>query len=77
MSTESPSPAPLLFADLGLPDTVMAAVTAVGYESPSPIQAATIPAMAPPPPSPARSQSQRPTRAGLGARSGTRLAASA
>ena len=45
MSTESPSPAPLLFADLGLSAPVMAAVTAVGYESPSPIQAATIPAM--------------------------------
>ncbi|HEV7270265.1 DEAD/DEAH box helicase [Pseudoxanthomonas sp.] len=45
MSTESPSPAPLLFADLGLPASVMAAVTEVGYETPSPIQAATIPAM--------------------------------
>ena len=45
MSTESPSSAPLLFADLGLSAPVMAAVTAVGYESPSPIQAATIPAM--------------------------------
>lgn len=45
MSTESPSSAPLLFADLGLPAPVMAAVTAVGYETPSPIQAATIPAM--------------------------------
>ncbi|MFT3667697.1 MAG: DEAD/DEAH box helicase [Pseudoxanthomonas sp.] len=45
MSTESPSSAPLLFADLGLPAPVMAAVTEVGYESPSPIQAATIPAM--------------------------------
>ena len=45
MSTESPSPAPLLFADLGLSAPVMAAVTEVGYESPSPIQAATIPAM--------------------------------
>ncbi|TXH82672.1 MAG: DEAD/DEAH box helicase [Pseudoxanthomonas sp.] len=45
MSTESPSPVPLPFADLGLSAPVMAAVTAVGYESPSPIQAATIPAM--------------------------------
>ena len=45
MSQESPSPAPLLFADLGLPAPVMAAVTEVGYETPSPIQAATIPAM--------------------------------
>ncbi|MGH8052579.1 MAG: DEAD/DEAH box helicase [Stenotrophomonas sp.] len=39
------SPAPLLFADLGLSEPVMKAVAAVGYESPSPIQAATIPAM--------------------------------
>jgi ATP-dependent RNA helicase DeaD len=31
------------FADLGLADGVLAAVTAAGYESPSPIQAATIP----------------------------------
>ncbi len=43
MSQESP--APLLFADLGLSDAVMKAVAAVGYETPSPIQAATIPAM--------------------------------
>ncbi|WP_315389207.1 DEAD/DEAH box helicase [uncultured Stenotrophomonas sp.] len=43
MSQESP--APLLFADLGLSDAVMQAVAAVGYETPSPIQAATIPAM--------------------------------
>ncbi len=42
MSTE---PAPLLFADLGLSAPVMASVTEVGYESPSPIQAATIPAL--------------------------------
>ncbi|WP_269791383.1 DEAD/DEAH box helicase [Stenotrophomonas sp. Iso1] len=39
------APAPLLFADLGLSEPVMKAVAAVGYESPSPIQAATIPAM--------------------------------
>jgi len=45
MSTESPPSAPLLFADLGLPAPVMAAVAGVGYETPSPIQAATIPAM--------------------------------
>src|SRR5688572_16530477 len=44
MSTESPA-SPLLFADLGLPAPVMAAVAEVGYETPSPIQAATIPAM--------------------------------
>lgn len=31
------------FADLGLPDTLLAALRAVGYESPSPIQATTIP----------------------------------
>ncbi|WP_282295203.1 MULTISPECIES: DEAD/DEAH box helicase [unclassified Stenotrophomonas] len=43
MSQESS--APLLFADLGLSDAVMQAVAAVGYETPSPIQAATIPAM--------------------------------
>ena len=40
MSTETPS---LRFADLGLAETVMAAVAEVGYETPSPIQAATIP----------------------------------
>jgi ATP-dependent RNA helicase DeaD len=43
MSQESP--APLLFADLGLSSAVMQAVTEIGYETPSPIQAATIPAM--------------------------------
>jgi ATP-dependent RNA helicase DeaD len=43
MSQESPTP--LLFADLGLSDAVMQAVATVGYETPSPIQAATIPAM--------------------------------
>ena len=39
------SAAPLRFADLGLSAHVMAAVNEVGYESPSPIQAATIPAL--------------------------------
>jgi ATP-dependent RNA helicase DeaD len=39
------TPAPLRFADLGLSAPVMAAVAEVGYESPSPIQAATIPAL--------------------------------
>ncbi|MBN6149065.1 DEAD/DEAH box helicase [Xanthomonas sp. AmX2] len=39
------TPAPLLFADLGLSPAVMKAVVDVGYESPSPIQAATIPAL--------------------------------
>ncbi len=43
MSQESP--APLLFADLGLSQAVMKAVVDVGYETPSPIQAATIPAL--------------------------------
>lgn len=43
MSTTDP--VPLRFADLGLAESVMAAVTEVGYESPSPIQAATIPAL--------------------------------
>src|SRR4249919_101163 len=46
MSTPAGEDAPSLrFADLGLPPAVMAAVEAVGYESPSPIQAATIPAL--------------------------------
>ena len=31
------------FADLGLPDAVLDAVTGVGYEAPTPVQAATIP----------------------------------
>ena len=39
----SADPAPLLFSDLGLPETLLAALREVGYESPSPIQAATIP----------------------------------
>ena len=46
MSTPAGETAPTLrFADLGLPPAVMAAVDAVGYETPSPIQAATIPAL--------------------------------
>ncbi len=36
-------PAAISFADLGLSDAVLAAVRAVGYESPSPIQQAAIP----------------------------------
>ncbi|WP_368562306.1 DEAD/DEAH box helicase [Pseudoxanthomonas sp. UTMC 1351] len=44
MSAET-NPTPLLFADLGLSAAVMAAVNEVGYESPSPIQAATIPTL--------------------------------
>jgi len=43
MSTEPEST--LLFADLGLSAPVLASVIEVGYESPSPIQAATIPAL--------------------------------
>ena len=39
--TEQPDPQS--FADLGLADGVLAAVTAAGYESPSAIQAETIP----------------------------------
>lgn len=35
--------APVLFSDLGLPEPLLAALREVGYESPSPIQAATIP----------------------------------
>jgi ATP-dependent RNA helicase DeaD len=38
-------PAPVSFADLGLDDRVLRALSDVGYESPSPIQAATIPAL--------------------------------
>src|SRR5690606_7223065 len=34
-----------VFADLGLADKVLKALRAVGYEKPSPIQAATIPAL--------------------------------
>jgi len=46
MTTPTGESAPSLrFADLGLSAQVMAAVTEVGYESPSPIQAATIPAL--------------------------------
>ncbi len=44
MSPEPPKDAPTVrFADLGLPDTLLRALAEVGYESPSPIQAATIP----------------------------------
>lgn len=42
MSQETPA---LRFADLGLSEAVMKAVADVGYETPSPIQAATIPAL--------------------------------
>ncbi len=45
MSTPPAAPTLARFADLGLSDAVMATVAEVGYESPSPIQAATIPAL--------------------------------
>ena len=42
--TDAPAePAPLTFADLGLGDAVLKALRDVGYETPSPIQAETIP----------------------------------
>src|SRR5690348_14632338 len=42
--TAAPEESPATtFADLGLPDALLAALTEVGYETPSPIQAATIP----------------------------------
>src|SRR5690606_571216 len=40
MSSEAPT---VLFTDLGLPQPLLQALPAVGYEAPSPIQAATIP----------------------------------
>ena len=43
--TQSDPATAVAFADLGLSDAVLAAVTAVGYESASPIQAATIPSL--------------------------------
>ncbi|WP_369038434.1 DEAD/DEAH box helicase [Stenotrophomonas maltophilia] len=43
--SQTPAQAPMQFAQLGLSESVMQAVTAIGYETPSPIQAATIPAM--------------------------------
>ncbi|KAF1698275.1 ATP-dependent RNA helicase [Pseudoxanthomonas jiangsuensis] len=39
------TPAAPRFGDLGLPEPLLAALSEVGYESPSPIQAATIPAL--------------------------------
>lgn len=41
----SEEPAPLTFADLGLSDPVLKALSDVGYETPSAIQAATIPTL--------------------------------
>jgi ATP-dependent RNA helicase DeaD len=42
MNTEPAAPS-IRFTDLGLPDALLRALSDVGYESPSPIQAATIP----------------------------------
>ncbi len=42
MSTTT-TPTPMLFSELGLPDALLRALADVGYESPSPIQTATIP----------------------------------
>src|ERR1700749_3218224 len=44
-SPDIPLPAPATFADLQIHPSVLQAVADVGYESPSAIQAATIPAM--------------------------------
>ena len=41
--SDAPVPVASTFADLGLPDSLLKALADVGYESPSPIQAATIP----------------------------------
>ena len=35
--------AAVTFADLGLSETVLSAVTDIGYEAPTPVQAASIP----------------------------------
>ena len=44
MSADTPNDTPTTtFADLGLPESLLKALTEVGYETPSPIQAATIP----------------------------------
>ena len=44
MSADTPNDTPTItFADLGLPESLLKALTEVGYETPSPIQAATIP----------------------------------
>ena len=45
MTAHSVPPAPVAFADLGLAPAVLEALEAVGYEAPSPIQAATIPVL--------------------------------
>src|ERR1700710_957889 len=43
MTTPDAEPQQLSFADLGIDERVLRALTDVGYENPSPIQAATIP----------------------------------
>jgi ATP-dependent RNA helicase DeaD len=45
MDSDSPAPAPVSFADLGLNEAVVQALKDVGYEFPTPIQAATIPVL--------------------------------
>jgi ATP-dependent RNA helicase DeaD len=42
-SEKAPAGSPISFRDLGLPESLIQVLTEVGYESPSPIQAATIP----------------------------------
>ena len=42
-SMPEPTPKVTQFSDLNLPDSILKALTAVGYETPSPIQAQTIP----------------------------------
>jgi len=45
VTPSSEAPETPSFADLGLSERVLKALTDIGYESPSPIQAATIPAL--------------------------------
>ena len=45
MSTAPENPTETTFADLGLPDDLLAAITQMGYEVPTPIQAEAIPAL--------------------------------
>ena len=45
MTAHAPPPDTASFADLGLSPAVLAALQEVGYEAPSPIQAATIPVL--------------------------------
>ena len=45
MSTAPENATETTFADLGLPDDLLAAITQMGYEVPTPIQAEAIPAL--------------------------------